>query len=107
MQRPGKTMTRYLIHVGPYKTGTTYLQHAFTAMRPILPSRGICYPENWGSIHGHHILTAQLQRDEKASLRDAFGRLAGAGDTTILLSSETFSSLTDGQVADLRDVLGN
>lgn len=98
-------MGRFLIHIGPHKTGTTYLQHAFTAMRPALLSRGICYPEDWGSIHGHHVLTEQLQRQEKPALRRALDLLAARFDT-VLLSSETFSLLADHEVADFREVLG-
>jgi hypothetical protein len=98
---------RYLIHIGPFKTGTTYLQHAFTQMRPELVARGIVYPEVWGGPHGHHTLAAALVSDNDASLREAFGRMNHSGAETILLSSEEFAKLDDAGVRRLRAFIGS
>lgn len=98
----------YVVHIGPHKTGTTYLQHAFTAMRPALLARGIGYPEAWGSIHGHHVLTERLIQGDDAVLRGQFEWLEGdPGIHTVLLSSETLTYLDDGQVARLKTILGH
>jgi len=99
-------VTRYVIHVGPHKTGSTYLQHAFTQMRPALRERGIDYPDIWGGPHGHMGLTDHLGRSDAAALRAAFDRLADeSGCDTILLSSETLAYCTGEQVWLLRDAL--
>lgn len=96
-------MPRYVIHVGPHKTGTTYLQHAFTKLRSRFAARGIEYPGEWGGIHGHHQLANALGTD--ASLRTAFDRLNRSGAETILLSSESFAYSTDADVEALHDLL--
>ena len=97
----------YIVHIGPHKTGTTYLQHAFTQMRPVLRGRGVSYPEPWGSIHGHHILTDRLLHGDDEALRVQFAWLEGdPAIETVLLSSETLAYLDDGQVARLRQLLG-
>jgi hypothetical protein len=98
-------VTSYIIHIGPHKTGTTYLQHAFTQLRPLLEARGIGYPDVWGNIHGHHRLTEALSRGDGAVLKPEFDRLAGAGFDTILLSSETLAYCTDAQVRLLGELL--
>jgi hypothetical protein len=99
-------VTSYVIHIGPHKTGTTYLQHAFTELRPWLAQRGVCYPDTWGTIHGHHLLTERLARDTGGSLQTEFDKLAGNQDfDTVLLSSETLAYGTDMQVHRLKELL--
>jgi hypothetical protein len=97
---------RYLIHIGPFKTGTTYLQHGFTQMRPELAARGVDYPGAWGGPHGHHTLAAALGQDGDTSLAEAFGVLNRSGADTILLSSEEFAKLNDAGVRRLNALLG-
>jgi hypothetical protein len=97
---------RYLIHIGPFKTGTTYLQHAFTQLRPELAARGIDYPGAWGGLHGHHTLAAALADDGDASLAEPFGALNRSGADTVLLSSEEFAKLNDAAVRRLHALLG-
>jgi hypothetical protein len=98
---------RYLIHIGPFKTGTTYLQHAFTQMRPELAARGIVYPEVWGGPHGHHALADSLVTGDGASLREAFGRLNHSGAEVVLLSSEEFAKLGEASVHRLHALIGS
>lgn len=100
-------MPRYLIHIGPFKTGTTYLQHAFTQLRPELAARRILYPDIWGGPHGHHTLAAALAHDSDPSLRETFAQLNRSGADTILLSSESFSKLDDAAVRRLHGLLGS
>jgi hypothetical protein len=96
---------RYLIHIGPHKTGTTYLQHAFSQLRSELAARGVLYPDTWGNMHGHHRLVEAVASGSGASLRAAFDQLSRSGADTILLSSETFAYSSDSEVAQLRALL--
>jgi hypothetical protein len=96
----------YLIHIGPHKTGTTYLQHAFTRLRPELAARGICYPPQWGGDHGHHQLAEQISARDDAALEAEFARLNHSSAETILLSSETLSYFGDNDVRRLHALLG-
>ena len=99
-------MPRYVIHIGPHKTGTTYLQHAFTRSRPALEARGIVYPGQWGSEFGHHDLARRLAAGEDPSLPGIFSKLNRSGAETILLSSESFSYADDASVRRLHALLG-
>ena len=97
-------MPRYVIHIGPPKTGSTFLQHGFTRLAPDLARRGIFYPLPWGGPHGHHILADALAAPDPA-LADGFARINAAGFQTILLSSETFADLTPQAIRTLHGVL--
>lgn len=97
---------RCIIHIGPHKTGTTYLQHGFTALRDMLLQRGVCYPDTWGSRHGHFLISERLARGEADLLRDEFDALARLHPSAvILLSSETLAHLADDKVLLLRQAL--
>ncbi|HET6309132.1 MAG TPA: hypothetical protein VFG12_18210 [Rhodopila sp.] len=99
-------MPRYVIHVGPHKTGTTYLQHAFTRLRPALAARGVLYPHRWGNgEHGHYELPPALASARDGNLEPAFRQFNQSGAHTVLLSSETFSYATDADVRRLHALL--
>ena len=55
-------MTRFIIHIGPHKTGSTYLQNHLTQNRAALIGRGIYYPREWTTpeIGWCHAELAQL-----------------------------------------------
>jgi hypothetical protein len=99
-------MRRVLIlHVGPHKTGTSYIQQRLVADRDLLLERAkVVYPKTGQDIlYGHHSLATMFRDaspspDEIRSLR----RELSAGDTG-LLSSERFSRLGRDQFARLRD----
>ena len=40
-------MPRYLVHVGPHKTGTTYIQTRLDAARDRMRAVGVAYAETW------------------------------------------------------------
>jgi hypothetical protein len=47
---------KILIHVGPWKTGSTALQRFFGLNRNVLESHGILYPSGVIGIDAHHEL---------------------------------------------------
>jgi hypothetical protein len=96
---------RYLLHIGPHKTGTTYLQRSFDQLRPVLAARGICYPDCWGGADGHTSLAEQIQTGNDHVSREEFRRLNQAGWDTVLLSSETLSYFSDDEVRRLHALL--
>jgi len=100
-------MSRVLIvHVGPHKTGTTYLQRRLVADRDALLRRlGVVYPRTGQDVlFGHHSLVPLFRKGvtghspELARLRTELG----AGDVG-LLSSERFSRLKRVHLAGLRE----
>ncbi|HEY1935288.1 MAG TPA: hypothetical protein VGG99_25055 [Acetobacteraceae bacterium] len=99
-------MTRYVVHIGPHKTGTTYLQQSFTLLQSALAARGICYPDTWGSLHGHFGIGERLVQGEFDQLQREFDDLAEHTPChTILLSSETLADWGDARVPLLRQLL--
>jgi hypothetical protein len=101
-ETPG--VTRIVIHIGSHKTGTTYLQRGFVALRPALRDAGVDYPAQWQDhLHGHHSLARQLaagDADVPARLADLAEQAARAG-RAVLLSSENFEDLPAAAVARL------
>ena len=99
-------MRRVLIlHVGPHKTGTSYIQQRLVADRDLLLARAkVVYPKRGQDVlYGHHSL-ATMFRDAAPRLNEirALREELCAGDTG-LLSSERFSRLDRAQFARLRD----
>lgn len=101
-------MTRIVIHIGSHKTGTTYLQQGFVALRPSLRAAGIDYPAEWQDhLHGHHSLARMLAAGDDATparLADRVGAAASEG-RGVLLSSENFENLDDAAVGRLAGAL--
>lgn len=96
----------FVLHVGPHKTGSTYLQAAFSLAAADLRARGILYPMGLGSLQGHFPLVHLIQQRETAALRDWFARFATAGLPTVLLSSENFIFLDRAELQTLRALMG-
>ncbi len=97
-------MTRIVVHIGSHKTGTTYLQRGFVALRTELAAAGIDYPVQWQDhLHGHHSLVRQLaagDADTTARLR-ALADDAARDGRAVLLSSENFEDLPEAGIARL------
>ena len=86
----------FILHIGPHKTGTTYLQLSFKAQRPGMEARGILYPAKWDYAPGnpsHLPLVQALRAGDRDSLAPEFARLIGSGAQMILLSAEDMSNL--------------
>jgi hypothetical protein len=102
-------MPRYVIHVGPMKTGSTYLQKCLTGAAGDLLAQGVCYPTELLALNNKHmhmpVFTAARKRREQ-DVRPVFERLNAAGYETILLSCEHFIKLTRKQLIWLRDMIG-
>lgn len=88
-------MPQFVIHIGLPKTGTTYLQHAFTRLRPELTSRGVLYPDRWGSLNGHFELRNVLEGEIPSPEIEAFVALHRSGARQVLLSSEALAEASD------------
>ncbi len=89
-------MPRYLIHVGPHKTGTTYLQLRFDAARERLRQTGVAYPSEWSSAAGepsHRKLVVGLREARIAQLRSQFEAIERDDPAHVLISAEGISHL--------------
>ena len=82
---PGYDVTEYIIHIGPHKTGSTYLQDSFCKLRDVLAQKA--YPKLWQTIStGHHALAFDLRQKKIDDLRTGFRELVG--EALVLFSSE-------------------
>jgi hypothetical protein len=98
-------MTKFIIHVGPHKTGSSYLQWCFRAFQDELLARGIYYPHEWdGTEYAHYGLVLRLRNEEPLLAKD-FDRLFARGDDSVLLSAEDLSGLAPERLKDLRWLL--
>ena len=95
-------MKRAIVHIGAHKTGTTYLQRVFQALRPALRDAGVAFPARWS------------QSDDQPSHRTLYEALASGAmidlredADTLLLSSEDFSYLQVPQLDAFRRVLAS
>ncbi len=101
-------MPEFIIHIGPHKTGTTYLQLNFRAARARLAERGIVFPEYWELAPGNPSqlhLTQQLRDSRLDLLQPRFAELLASGAERILLSSEDLSNLEVPALERLRTLI--
>jgi hypothetical protein len=82
---------RYVVHIGPMKTASTYLQQCLKAARPQLRELGIYYPNEFIAENNkfmHMRLHYALLRNRMQELRQGFAALNASGARTIVLSCE-------------------
>ena len=100
-------MPRYIIHIGPPKTATTYLQANFTSLAPWLAEQGVLYPTDLGAP-GHARLPQMLSEpDAEVTLKPIFAKLNSSGAHTVLISAEDLAALRRQGIASLRRLIGN
>ncbi len=96
---------KFVIHIGPHKTGTTYLQLSFRALRAELAARSTIFPEFWELASGNPSqlpLTLALRDGQMDALAPRFAELANSGATRILISSEDISTQETPAIERLR-----
>ena len=103
-------MPRYVLHIGPSKTGSTYLQRRLFHARAALLADGICYPDNWWTKAAqidHNPLTELLRRNRFAEVAAEFRRIAAQDHRIVVISSEDIEGLAPAQFAALRAAMGS
>ncbi len=104
-------MTRkFIVHIGPPKTGTSSLQEALFQHRDQLLALGYDYPAfgrhpKMSHLPGHHGLAQNLHKDGlPPQLQDALRQLPD--DRRVILSSESFAHVSEAGIEQLLQVLG-
>ena len=86
-----------LLHIGPYKTGSTALQQALFDEREVLAAHGVHYPDKWRRLlHEGHALMRWAPRGTlvpRASLWDDFAAGIRARPERVCISTEDFGRL--------------
>jgi hypothetical protein len=101
-------MPRYVIHIGPHKTGSTSLQVTFQRMTKQLRARGVVYPSCWTDpprSWGHVQLIPRLMQASDSQLTVEFRELNASDARVVLLSAEDLSILDQESVTRLRSLL--
>jgi hypothetical protein len=99
-------MPKYVIHIGPSKTGSKFLQSMLFLSRETLLANGINYPENWWtqSYHITHDPLFRLLRNKKyAQVQEPLRQLNSSGCRIVVLSCEGFADLSPQEFEVLRD----
>jgi hypothetical protein len=97
-------MSQFVIHLGPHKTGTTYLQASFVRLRRQLRERGTHYPDWWGGL-AHGNLLRRLLSPPDSKLESQFAELRASDAERTLISIEGLVGLPEKSVAYLRDLV--
>jgi hypothetical protein len=100
-----------LLHVGPHKTGTTAIQHAFRLAEPALAEHGVHYA---GSRHNRvdavqAVRTIDPKPDDRKRLRHwraLVDEVRAAADARVVISSEWFSEATPAAIPRIVEDLG-
>lgn len=87
-------MKKLIVHVGPHKTGSTYIQGLLHKNRELLSSLNVSYPDVYYLYLGHHYLLNELNGRAEASEIRAKILDASNGAEACILSSENFISLS-------------
>ncbi|MBS4154770.1 hypothetical protein [Cobetia sp. MC34] len=97
-------MKNLIIHAGPHKTGTTYIQGLLHNNKDLLQASSISYPDAYYLFLGHHYLCNALNGNETIeAIREKIESSVGSA-TTCILSSENFIFLTDKGMKKLKEI---
>ena len=107
--RPCATEPKHIIlHVGPHKTGSTYLQKMLLENASYLAENGYYIPDQWfdPNLPGNHLTLYREIKSRKSDLvRAKFSEILVNIYPNIILSSEDFSLLDREDLTFLRDIL--
>jgi len=95
-------MKKLIVHVGPHKTGSTYIQRMLHDNREVLLKCGVSYPSAYYLYFGHHFLLNALnhfESDEK--IRQTIIEQTSSMDL-VILSSENFINLAENGLKKLK-----
>jgi hypothetical protein len=99
-------MKKIVIHIGPHKTGSTYIQKMFYENRAALKETSVCYPEKGiGPQWGHCKLVEAIMQRDKSFLEVFFEKINDYSNT--IISSENFWRLSADDLVFFKDYLLN
>lgn len=99
-------MAEFVFHIGPHKTGSTYLQNCLCSARAELAAKGVIYPTTWQIETNHQGLPAKLKTAKDLESLCADFRLLASEDV-VVLSSEDLSSLEYDSLLLLKELIGD
>ena len=102
-------MPKFVVHIGPHKTGTTYLQSCFLALSHEMQSSGVLYSTDWQADRGpgHADLARRIRTGRDIVLETEFASLSKSAYETILISAENLSPLAPAHIQYLKNLIGD
>lgn len=104
-------MPEYLVHIGPHKTGTTYLQGGLRLLHGALAENGVVFPLEWAVSPSNPSLLKLVEQlrapHGRADLEPSFAALNAGPHRAVVLSAEGFSNMGPDDIAVLRELIGN
>ena len=96
---------KLILHIGPHKTGSTFIQKSLVKNEAKLKEASFLYPKKRREFsHGHHALAKAFQENDKIFI-DSFLSEMERSSEDVIISSEDFDRLTSDQVRVLKEVL--
>jgi hypothetical protein len=102
-------VTQFILHIGPHKTATTYIQQTLFALRERLEDRGIHVPAVWNAAPGlpsHMRLVWALREGGTDQIEEDLRRIMASRYDRVVVSCEAQSRLEPSQIERLRALLG-
>ena len=102
-------MTRFILHIGPHKTGTTYIQETLFAVRDQLGARGVHIPTVWNASPAepsHMQVVWALRRGGIERIESDLRTIMGSRHEQVVVSCEALSRLDLAGIERLRLLLG-
>ncbi len=100
-------MKRVIIHVGPHKTGSTYIQKALFVNRKYLKSKGVSYPKIYMLAVGQHYLVDALRsKQDVKKIRQKIEQKVDSANICIL-SSENYYQLPPPALQRFKEVFSD
>jgi sulfotransferase family protein len=97
-------MTQLFLHIGPHKTGSTFIQKVFFDNRERLLGLGVNYPNlGFNGQFGHHEAVEKVRTLEQSQLNEYFVQYLG-GEINFI-SSENFDRLHSHEIKKLQQTL--
>jgi hypothetical protein len=105
----GRSAKHVVLHVGPHKTGSTFIQAALNAAAPALEAGSVWRPPDYYGPDGspsQYMLPKLIRARDTAALAPRFAEILAAPASRIVLSTEDFSLLSEDDVRYFAGFLG-
>jgi hypothetical protein len=102
-------MPNFIVHVGPHKTGSTYIQRRLAASHLVLQRQGIDIPRDWQDSDEnptHTGLTRRLNADRVNELERQFLSWQAGAYKHVVLSTEELVNASAEALSILRKLIG-
>jgi hypothetical protein len=99
---------RVILHAGPHKTGTTYIQRHLDANADVLRGQGILVPTEWrdsAANPSHTGLTTHLFAGEYDAVKQTIAGWNRTGCHTAIISTEVLVDIGEAKLQALKDML--